>query len=47
MIEAEPEFLKKLDLPERKSTSISTIQEELRNNGSPKQDFLQMMTRGL
>ncbi len=33
------EFLKELDLSEGKSTSIPTIQEELRNNGSPKARF--------
>lgn len=33
------EFLKELDLTEGKSTGIPTIQEELRNNGSPKAKF--------
>ncbi len=33
------EFLKELDLSEGKSTGIPTIQEELRNNGSPKARF--------
>ena len=33
------EFLKELDLTEGKSTGIPTIQEELRNNGSPKATF--------
>lgn len=33
------EFLKELDLSEGKSTGIPTIQEELRNNGSPKAKF--------
>ena len=33
------EFLKELDLTEGKSTGIPTIQEELRNNGSPKAAF--------
>ncbi len=34
------EFLKELDLSEGKSTGVPTIQEELRNNGSPKAKFL-------
>ena len=34
------EFLKELDLTEGKSTGIPTIQEELRNNGSPKATFV-------
>ena len=33
------EFLKELDLTEGKSTGIPTIQEELRDNGSPKATF--------
>ena len=33
------EFLKELDLSEGKSTGIPTIQEELRNNGSPRAGF--------
>lgn len=33
------EFLKEFDLSEGKPTSIPTIQEELRNNGSPKARF--------
>ncbi len=33
------EFLKELDLSEGKCTGIPTIQEELRNNGSPKAHF--------
>ncbi len=33
------EFLKELDLSEGKSTGVPTIQEELRNNGSPKARF--------
>ncbi len=33
------EFLKELDLTEGKCTGIPTIQEELRNNGSPKASF--------
>ncbi len=33
------EFLKERDLSEGKSTGIPTIQEELRNNGSPKARF--------
>ncbi|MBQ6697347.1 MAG: AAA family ATPase [Lachnospiraceae bacterium] len=33
------EFLKELDLSEGRSTGIPTIQEELRNNGSPKARF--------
>ncbi len=33
------EFLKELDLSEGKCTGIPTIQEELRNNGSPKAQF--------
>lgn len=33
------EFLKELDLTEGKSTEIPTIQEELRDNGSPKATF--------
>ena len=33
------EFLKELDLSEGKSTGIPTIQEELKNNGSPKAQF--------
>ncbi|MCD8078500.1 MAG: putative DNA binding domain-containing protein [Lachnospiraceae bacterium] len=33
------EFLKELDLSEGKCTGIPTIQEELRNNGSPKARF--------
>ena len=31
--------MKELDLSEGKSTGIPTIQEELRNNGSPKARF--------
>ncbi len=33
------EFLKELDLSERKATGVSTIQEELRKNGSLKARF--------
>ena len=33
------EFLKELDLTEGKPTGIPTIQEELRDNGSPKATF--------